>query len=608
MGCQEIDLTHLCFADDLFVFTHGDVHSVGVLKKALDIFARRSGLSPNLQKSDVFFGHVPLDEKAAILDCLPFRQGTFPIRYLGVPLSPVALRVSDYSIIVAKVKDRMQNWKSKFLSFGGRRQLIMSVLQSLQLYWMAVFLFPSVIIHDLESCFRDFLWAQGDSSKGRCKVAWTTICKPLECGGLGIKRLTVWNRALITKNLWAILSRRNNLWVQWIILHSLRGSFWSARRHHRWSWTFARMMTIRDEIRRFVTISVGDGLSTNAWEDAWIPCGALSSIIPYRVFHGMSFTTSTTVHTVLNTIQGMWPTSWIERNPVIASHIVPVTQPNQRDVVCWDATNSHTDFSVRRAYGSLVGHFDKVEWTNVVWFKGHIPKHAFCTWLACLRRLPTQDRMINWKHDPPDFRCSLCNSCMDSHSHLFFECTFASEVWSCIKAKVNWPAAPNSWDVMVDVLADTTTTPRLLIQKLALSATVYMIWQERNRRLFTTNRTHAIEIVKNIMDVVQLRDAWKRRKRRHTSSRVILFITRDNFTRVDSITRQYTRDSISSSTVQHSRQYLEFYCSTLKTLSRALLFNTRDSLSSSTVQHSRHYLEHHCSSLETVSRVGSEDY
>lgn len=54
-GCQELELTHLCFADDLFVFTRGDVASVEILKKALHIFKLRSGLSPSLEKSEVFF-------------------------------------------------------------------------------------------------------------------------------------------------------------------------------------------------------------------------------------------------------------------------------------------------------------------------------------------------------------------------------------------------------------------------------------------------------------------------------------------------------------------------------------------------------------------------
>ncbi|KAJ9536741.1 hypothetical protein OSB04_un000126 [Centaurea solstitialis] len=194
-ACEEFGITHLCFADDLFVFTRGDVASVEVLKKALSIFAHRSGLSPNLQKSDIFFGNVPPSEKDAIIQCLPFRTGTFPIRYLGVPLSPVALKIADYGGLVARVHSRLQNWKCKFLSFGGRKQLITSVLQSLQLYWMAIFLFPSGVLHELERLCRDFLWAQGDPSRGRCKVAWSLVCRPQNCGGLGFRRFSVWNRA-----------------------------------------------------------------------------------------------------------------------------------------------------------------------------------------------------------------------------------------------------------------------------------------------------------------------------------------------------------------------------------------------------------------------------
>ena len=131
-GCEEIQLTHLCFADDLFVFTNADVASIEVVKKALSLFAIRSGLSPNLNKSDIFFGHVPDAIKEAILNCLPFRMGSFPIRYLGVPLSSRTLKASDYGGLITKVRNRILNWKSKFLSFGGRKQLIISVLQSLQ--------------------------------------------------------------------------------------------------------------------------------------------------------------------------------------------------------------------------------------------------------------------------------------------------------------------------------------------------------------------------------------------------------------------------------------------------------------------------------------------
>ena len=73
--------------------------------------------------------------------------------------------------------------------------------------------FLRLIIHDLETLFRDFLWAQGDVSRGKCRIAWDVVCKPLDNGGLGFKRLAIWNRALVTKHIWDVLSRRNTLWV-----------------------------------------------------------------------------------------------------------------------------------------------------------------------------------------------------------------------------------------------------------------------------------------------------------------------------------------------------------------------------------------------------------
>ena len=55
-NCHDLKITHLCFADDLFVFTKGDMQSVEVLRRALDIFQTRSGLAASLDKSEVFFG------------------------------------------------------------------------------------------------------------------------------------------------------------------------------------------------------------------------------------------------------------------------------------------------------------------------------------------------------------------------------------------------------------------------------------------------------------------------------------------------------------------------------------------------------------------------
>ncbi|KAJ9536667.1 LOW QUALITY PROTEIN: hypothetical protein OSB04_un000140 [Centaurea solstitialis] len=520
-GCSDIALTHLCFADDLFVFTGGDVASVEVLKKAL--FLLRNGLSPNLTKSDVFFGNVAESEKQAILTCLPFRMGSFPIRYLGVPLSPVYLKVSDYGGLISRVKQRVQNWKMKSLSFGGRRQLVISVLQSLQLYWMAIFVFPSSVIHELEAILRSFLWAQGDEVQGKCRIAWSVVCQPRECGGLGFKDLATWNRALIAKNLWDIIAVRPTLWVSWVRNLLNHANFWIVRKSNNWSWVLRKMMDLRNIIRPHLAVAIGDGRDTHAWEDTCLDCGPLVTLISYRHIHRQGFDTSTTVREFIDTVGGNWPNEWVERHPPIANLPLPTIVDGALDSVSWRARNGSMEvFSVSTAYDSLVPPSTIVPWTRTVWFSGHIPKHAFCLWLACWNRLPTQDRLVLWKHEPPDWKCSLCGLCLDSHQHLFFECSYAATVWSQITNAIGWLDAPGTWNEIMGALIG-PSPPKKFICKIALAASVYMIWKERNRRIFTSERRTEIVCAKDTIDIIMLRNAWKR-MRKHTRCHICVSV------------------------------------------------------------------------------------
>ncbi|KAJ9561644.1 hypothetical protein OSB04_006804 [Centaurea solstitialis] len=507
-GCDAFDLTHLCFADDLFVFTRGDVHSVEILKKALSLFAAKSGLSANLDKSEVFFGNVPLETRNAIRTCLPFRLGTFPIRYLGVPLSPVRLRRIDYGGLLIKIKSRINNWKAKFLSFGGRRQLIISVLHSLQLYWMAIFNFPMAVIHDINKVFRNFLWHQDVEGKGGCRVGWDSVCKPLCNGGLGFKRLDLWNKALLARHIWDLATNRDSLWVKWVLRVALKGvQLWSARKSVRWSWVLAKLMELRSVVRRFLRVSIGNGQSTNAWEANWLSCGPLSSFIPARVMHDSGLSVASSVFELHAVFNDQWPADWLTRFPVLANVEFP-SWNDSVDRMEWVHNTTASIFSVGVAYKSFQGEMDLVPWSDVVWFKGHIHKHAFCMWLACWQRLPTQDRLRLWKEEPPDYKCSLCHNVEDSHSHLFFDCIVANQIWMGVTEAIGWMDAPT---MLVDVLE--VVRSKSLLHRLALSASVYEVWMERNKRLFTNEKRAVIQIIQQIVSMISLRHTWKTRKK-----------------------------------------------------------------------------------------------
>lgn len=92
--CRKMGLLHLCFADDLLLFTRVDVISVQFLLKVLDKFAASSGLKANRLKSCIYFGRVPSDIKTEILRISGMVEGHLPFKYLGVPLSPQNLSVS----------------------------------------------------------------------------------------------------------------------------------------------------------------------------------------------------------------------------------------------------------------------------------------------------------------------------------------------------------------------------------------------------------------------------------------------------------------------------------------------------------------------------------
>ena len=48
--------------------------------------------------------------------------------------------------LIDKVKNRVNDWRNKVLSYAGRLQLIASILSSMQIYWASVFLLPKSVI------------------------------------------------------------------------------------------------------------------------------------------------------------------------------------------------------------------------------------------------------------------------------------------------------------------------------------------------------------------------------------------------------------------------------------------------------------------------------
>ncbi|PWA91350.1 reverse transcriptase domain, Reverse transcriptase zinc-binding domain protein [Artemisia annua] len=124
---------------------------------ALDEFKLASGLTPSLPKSTAYFCNVLNHVKIAILQVLPFEEGSLSVKYLGVPLVTTRLIYRDCKELVERLSNRIKDWRNKSLLFAGWLQLIQSVLSSMHIYWASVFILPTRIVHDLEQLMRGFL-------------------------------------------------------------------------------------------------------------------------------------------------------------------------------------------------------------------------------------------------------------------------------------------------------------------------------------------------------------------------------------------------------------------------------------------------------------------
>ena len=139
---KQINISHLCFADDLFLFTKGNVDSVRITMEELAKFEAFSEMQVNKQKSAVFLAAIDDSVRDAILDMTGFRLGSLPMKYLGLPLISSKLSHSDCQPLLDKIIARIQSWTSVSLSYAGRLQLISSVLYSIQAYWCTMFIIP----------------------------------------------------------------------------------------------------------------------------------------------------------------------------------------------------------------------------------------------------------------------------------------------------------------------------------------------------------------------------------------------------------------------------------------------------------------------------------
>jgi hypothetical protein len=109
--------------------------------------------------------------------------------------------------------------------------LIKSTLSSIPTYFLSLFPIPMSIARRIEKLQRDFLWGGLEEEHKLHLVNWHQVCTPLSGGGLGIRDVAIFNKALLGKWLWRYSTEPNSLWRQVIdSKYGGQGNFWVSNR------------------------------------------------------------------------------------------------------------------------------------------------------------------------------------------------------------------------------------------------------------------------------------------------------------------------------------------------------------------------------------------
>ena len=132
-------ISHIQYADDTVIMIDGSDTSIRNLKLILYCFEWLFGLKINFHKSEVFAFGVPHSEKLRMANMLNCVLGNLPLKYLGIPISDRHLNIEAFSPIILKMSKRLDPWKGKNLTSGGRQILTNSCLSSFPLYCMGFY-------------------------------------------------------------------------------------------------------------------------------------------------------------------------------------------------------------------------------------------------------------------------------------------------------------------------------------------------------------------------------------------------------------------------------------------------------------------------------------
>lgn len=132
----------------------------------------------------------------------------------------------------------------------------------------------------------------------------------------------------------------------------------------------------------------------------------------------------------------------------------------EADISLWKANTDKfkRHFTTKCTWETLHSTQPTKIWYGSVWFKYATPKYSFLLWLANQNHLRTRDRMTCWGQGQR-IDCVLCNNTEETRDHLFFECSYSSEIWSNLACSFMTTDFSTRWNRIISFINNSNLLP-----------------------------------------------------------------------------------------------------------------------------------------------------
>ncbi|RVW16810.1 putative ribonuclease H protein [Vitis vinifera] len=494
-GSEGLFVSHLLFADDTLIFCDADADQLQYLSWTFMWFEAISGLKVNLNKTKAIpVGEgIPMETLAVVLGC---KIGSLPTSYLGLPLGAPYKSIRVWDAVEERFRKRLSLWKRQYLSKGGRLTLLKSTLSSLPTYFLSLFVIPKRVCVRLEKIQRDFLWGGGALENKPHLVSWKVVCADKKKGGLGIRSLATFNKALLGKWLWRFANENELLWKQIILSkYDLQEGGWCSK-NARNRYGVGVWKAIRkgwENFRSHSRFIIGDGTRVKFWKDLW--CGNQSLEEAFPILFILSVNKEGWVAKAWEEDEGGgswglrfnrhlndWEVGEVES---LLSKLHPLTiRRGVEDLFRWKENKNGT-FSVKSFYSSFSRDTKPPFPARTIWMPWVPIRASFFGWEAAWNRLLTTDRLKRFGWSIPN-RCFLCKYKEETTDHLLLFCEKARMLWLLIFSLfgVQWVMHSSVKNHLLGWHGSFVGKKRKKAWRAAPLCLMWTIWRERNRRAF----------------------------------------------------------------------------------------------------------------------------